>query len=101
MWRTKRYGYVDGWREEYAWATAYPVERKPQKPQPTAGEKFAKSLDHSRCLLRLAATRLKRAQTLQARWKRRVTYYEKKLAALNGGAHPDALVTPDRPGPPQ
>lgn len=77
-------------RQHFAWAAAIPVrkaERK-RKARPTAGDK----LEHAVAMLARARTRLKRAQTLERRWKRKVTYYA-RVGQQAARGKPDGEVT--------
>ena len=71
------YGYVNGWRERYAWANELPLERKPAKlkvrPAPDA------KLEHCKRMLKAATTREKRATTLRKKWEAKVRYYTKRI----------------------
>ena len=71
--KTIRYGWVDGWREYYGWAAEYTIAAKPEPVQPTVEDRRALRLEHAKQMLRRAATRSRRAATIEKRWKRRVT----------------------------
>jgi dual-action HEIGH metallo-peptidase len=71
--RNIRYGWVDGWKEYYGWATEYTIAVKPAPVQPSIEDRRAQRLVHARTMLRRAATRARRALTIEKKWKRRVT----------------------------
>ena len=79
------YGWKQGWREHWAWAASYPLEMRPEpskiKPKGVDKasleiEKCNKALDVWKRKAKLAATKLKV-------WKRKLGYYEKRLAAMS------------------
>ncbi len=55
-----------------AWS---PVEKKAALPK---GQLVAQRAEHAREMLKKADTRLKRAKTIQAKWAKKVKYYEKR-----------------------
>lgn len=67
------------WRERYAWANALGIHRKPKivKARPSSNDK----LSHAQRSLARALTRQKRATTIAAKWKAKVRYYERQMAA--------------------
>lgn len=71
--RNVRYGWVEGWREHYGWAAEYQIAAKPEPRRATTEERRAHRLAHAREMLQRAATRARRAATIEKRWKRRVT----------------------------
>src|SRR5258708_14719391 len=66
-----RYGWVDGWQEYFGWAADYPITAKPQPVQPTIADRKTQRLAHAREMLRRAATRARRAATIERKWNRR------------------------------
>ncbi len=71
--RNVRYGWADGWKEYYGWATEYTIAVKLEPATPTIEDRRAQRLEHAQRMLRRAATRARRAATIEKRWKRRVT----------------------------
>ena len=71
----KAYGYADGWREHYAWATSMPLERVEKKSKVTPPNA---KLAHAQKMLKSALTREKRATTLRKKWDAKVKYYTKR-----------------------
>jgi len=59
----------------------------PEPAAPSLEEKRASKLAHARGMLAKATTRLKRAATIEARWRRRVKDLERR-----SGASPEALI---------
>lgn len=70
--RNVRYGWVQGWKEYHGWAAAYTIAAKPEPVRPSIEDRRAQRLAHAREMLQRAATRAKRALTIERRWKRRV-----------------------------
>ena len=79
---TSRYDRTQNWREVYAWAADYPIGVKEKKPRPGADQKLTVRLAHARKMLGRHTHGLKLETTLVKRWKARVKYYEKKIAAF-------------------
>ncbi|MGH9579619.1 MAG: hypothetical protein ACRD2R_01390 [Terriglobales bacterium] len=79
---TQRYGYIEGWREFYAWASEFSISAKTIRERPTSSALLERKLTHAEAMKSKAGTRARRAKTILIRWERRVRYYEKKLAAL-------------------
>lgn len=76
--RCARYSYqVEGWREFYAWAAAYTIERKAPPPKPTVTERQQRKLDHARGMLVRWERASKRATTKVKRWRGRVRDLER------------------------
>ena len=50
---SRRYSYVDGWRDYYAWAQAFPIERTAAKPKPTTDERRVQRLERAQRTLAL------------------------------------------------
>jgi len=75
--KNTRYGYIDGWRERYAWATAFPIREQVVKPKPDRVVVRA-----SRCEAMVAKyrTKVKRDQTILRKWTRKLRYYELRQA---------------------
>lgn len=71
-----RYTFTDGWRERYAWAASMPIRAiEPRaKVKPTPVDRLA----HARALHKAALTRLRRAQTIEQKWRRRVRDLERR-----------------------
>lgn len=63
----------------YAFAEGLPIERPQPKAKPAKDQVLAGKLAHAQAMLKVADTRLKRAKTIQAKWKRRVAYYQKAV----------------------
>lgn len=76
----RAYGYVDGWREHYAWANDLPLEvqQKTTRTRPAPDAKLA----HCQRMLKAATTREKRAVTLRRKWEAKVRYYSKKITTM-------------------
>jgi hypothetical protein len=95
--RNIRYGWADGWKEYYQWAAEYTIAVKPEPAQLTIEDRRAKRLEHARAMLRRAATRAKRARTIETRWKRRVVALcrtvspEPDHANVNRGSSPTQI----------
>lgn len=72
----KRSDYIT---QHFAWAAAIPIRRQVpvRAARPTADDKLA----HAERMLRRAQTRLKRAQTIERKWRRSVAYYTKQTNA--------------------
>lgn len=62
-----KYRYVPGWREYYAWANDYPIEKRAAPVAPTLDEKRARRLKHAESM---AATWERKAKLAAARAKR-------------------------------
>jgi hypothetical protein len=77
-----RYGFVDGWRDLYAWAAEMPLRLKPEKAEPGPEAKIEKALLHAKDKVVCVQRRQKRLNTVLRRWTRRARYYERRLAAL-------------------
>jgi hypothetical protein len=72
----------EGWEQHYSYAENFPIEATPPKKKPTQIERLEAKLAHSEKMLKLAATRLKRAKTLHKKWSRRLSIQTKAVAAL-------------------
>ena len=70
--RNVRYGWADGWKEYYGWAAEYTIAAKQEPATPTIEDRRAQRLAHAQRMLARAATRTKRAVTIEKRWTRRV-----------------------------
>lgn len=72
-----RYVRTDYIRNHFAWAAALPIRRlePKRKARPTADVKLA----HAERMLAKAVTRRKRATTLERGWRRKVSYYTRRL----------------------
>jgi hypothetical protein len=74
------------------WAEGLVLRKKDQKEKPkeTAAQRGARlreeRAEHARDMLRKATTRLKRAKTIEKKWRERVRYYEKAMAKAAGSA---------------
>jgi hypothetical protein len=66
-------------RERWGWAAAFPL-RQAAPVQKSALAAYQARLAHVQGMLRLADTRLKRATTIRAKWARRVSLAQKRLA---------------------
>jgi hypothetical protein len=80
--KTRRYGYAKGWREDYAWAMAFPLEQKPAKTQLSAEERIANAIQHAEGKIVVWERAVRRAQRKVKAWRQRAARYEKRLAAL-------------------
>ena len=80
--KNTRYGWVDGWRDRYAWAAEFSIGPAPAKPVMAPVTVLERKLAHVEARRKQAETRAKRAQTLLKKWARKQRYYESKLAAL-------------------
>ena len=85
-----RYGWVEGWRERYAWATEFPIPAAPVKPVPALVTVLERKLEHVEAQCKRAASKAKRAQTILRKWTRKQKYYESKLAAERTKSAPSA-----------
>ena len=84
------YKWSGRWREYVAWAAAMPLEVQPVKTK--AKVPVDAKLEHARKMLKLAATRVKRAQTIAKKWKAKERYYLRAMAAR--AAAPIDTVSP-------
>lgn len=78
----KRYDYSEGWAEYYAWAEAFEIRVRPAKAKPTASDIVGRKLEHAAAMLAKAKTRARRASTIEKKWRTKLRYYEKKMAAV-------------------
>jgi hypothetical protein len=77
----RTYRYANG-RDAWAWADAYPVPVRPPKIKIAARFRPVDSkLAHAQGRLVQAVTRTKRAKTIEKKWRSKVKYYERRLAA--------------------
>jgi len=79
-----RYSFVDGWWERYAWANDLPLEKKApkkKKPRLTGEALAAERAEHFRGLLAQWETRAKRAATAIKKYRAKIRYYERRVAA--------------------
>lgn len=60
------------WRERYAWANELGIRRTPPKAKPSREEKRTKALQHAVAMHAKAVTRVKRAQTIERKWRLKV-----------------------------
>lgn len=77
--KNTRYGWLDGWRDRYAYAKDYQIGVKVTR-KPTMADKACTKLAHAERMLSLAETRAKRAGTICKKWRRRVNTYSKVLS---------------------
>jgi hypothetical protein len=83
--KTNRYGWVDGWKERYAYAAALPIELKPDRPKPAVDEQRQKKLSHSLRMVKRWESKVKRAQTALKKWQRRAKAQEKRATGASAG----------------
>lgn len=69
------------WKEYVAWAAEMPLELKPERSKPTSEEKRDGKLVNAQARWALAQTRLKRAATIEKKWRLRVRSLERRQAA--------------------
>ncbi len=67
----------------YAWANSMGVRVKEPKIRPTQADKASDALAHARMMFARSLTRLKRAQTLSKKWRTKIRYYERRMAAMS------------------
>lgn len=80
--RAIRYGYIEGWREFYAWAKDFPIDKKEVvvKPKPDIQlVRYERALDN----LKRWQSKLKFATGKLRRYRGQVRRYERVLAAAN------------------
>jgi len=84
MRRSKRYGYTKHTGERYAWADAMPLEEKPAqlKPKATPAEKAEAKRKATEKLIKQWETKEKRAKWFLRKYRKRLRYYERRLAAM-------------------
>ena len=76
----KYYKWAGGsWREYVAWAANLPLDVKVSKV--TAKPALDDKLAHVQRMLKVAETRVKRAQTIAKKWKQKERYYLRTMAA--------------------
>jgi hypothetical protein len=77
-------------RQEAEWSNGLVLRKKEQrqKPKETATQRGARLREeraaHARDMLKKAATRLKRAKTIEKKWRDKVRYYERTEAKAAG-----------------
>ena len=76
-----RYNWEDGWKDLYAWANDFPLEQKPAREKPSAEAVANLAMVHAGRQVERWLTKVKRAQTILKKWKRKATYYERRAAA--------------------
>lgn len=84
--RGPRYTYEEGWRELYAWANALPLERKTAPLKPDASMLVSRKLAHAQASLARWVRKSKTARTIERKWRQKVRYYERRMAAMKGTA---------------
>lgn len=77
---SRRYRYVEGWREYYAWAKAYPIALRPVPPAPTTAQKRAARLERAQATLAVWERKVRLASNRVTKWKRRVRQLERIVA---------------------
>jgi hypothetical protein len=89
MWKTKRYGYVEGWRESYAWASNYSIEEQAAPPKVRV---MADKLTRAQAMAEKWQSKVKRATTILKKWQRRVSIYERLALAATAAetTNPDS-----------
>lgn len=87
-----RYGWIEGWRERYAYANNFPVEARPEKPAPTLDDKRQKKLAAAQKKVAEWTRKQKLATTTLKKWEKKV----KRLARTIASASPthQALAEP-------
>lgn len=78
----------DSSRERYAWAAAFPIVRKAERPAPSPEAQLDAKLANIRKRLALAETRVKRATTILKKWQRRERALIGRLTLAAGRAVP-------------
>jgi hypothetical protein len=76
-----RYGWKDGWREQYAYASEYPIRPKPVKAKPEKIDLVQKKRDRAVAMVSKYESRIKRHTTILRRWQKQARYYEGRVAA--------------------
>lgn len=66
----------------YDWAKAFVVRAQAVKVKPTGPALVDVKVEHARKMIARAETRAKRAATILKKWRRKLTYYERKAAAI-------------------
>lgn len=85
---SRRYRYVEGWREFYAWAQAFPIERKAPPAKPTPAARQDARLAHARAMLAAWERRAKRAAGRIRKWRTRVRALERRARLAAHGTPP-------------
>jgi len=101
------FDYSPGWRDLYAWAAAFPVERRPvlerpRKAPPSPVQLAEANYEKAAAMVRTWETKIKRAQTALKKWKRRAALRQRRVAALAVQAASKAEIIGDascQPGP--
>lgn len=83
--KTRRYGWVKGWREEWAWAGQYVVRSKETKraPKPTREDRAAKKLENAQSRLEQWERKVRLARNRERKWRGKVKYYQGRIAAIH------------------
>lgn len=78
----RKMGRQYGWKadmEAFAWADAFTVSKSEPRSAAPAKDLIAARAEHAMKMLERALTRLRRAETLAAKWRRKATYYQHVL----------------------
>lgn len=78
---SSRYSRYGDWRERYAWAKDFPVERVEATPKPTTADKRLARLGHADKMAEAWRRKVKRAEGRVAYWRRRAMAIRRTLAA--------------------
>lgn len=80
---TARYGYRGNYQEYYAWTNDLPLDVQPPKPKNAIPpeQKDEKKIAGIQAALKRWESKKKRAETALKKYRRKLKYYEKKVAA--------------------
>jgi hypothetical protein len=85
-----RYGYVEGWRDYYAWAAAFPIEKREQRIV-SAADRWMNVRTQAERKIKEFTTKAKRAETIKKKWTRKLAMAERKLVlAQTAPAEPES-----------
>jgi hypothetical protein len=77
-----RYDYATGWRDYYAWATAFQIREKEAKLKPTSVARVETKVAETEKRIAHWQSKVKRATTFLRKYNRRLRYLESRQAAL-------------------
>lgn len=83
--RNTRYGWVEGWRERYAYATAFPIGVKPivkLSAEEKLMQRRMKAVKKAQEMVRKWTTAAKRSSTMLKKWKTRLRAAEKRTLRI-------------------
>jgi len=81
-------------RQRASWADSLPLRvvqkraRKTESPSERGSRLRTERAEHARAMLKRATTKLKRAKTIETKWRDKVKYYERQEKAAAGKADP-------------